>query len=387
MFSDENGLLADLNGKDTWNGFTISYTENNIDYYISSYLAERITLFSSAHFQVMLPFLIILAVSAVGIIFCLLFRYIAQRKMYGAAYLKRKHSRAGTVRKPFSAYIIVRWLVMLVTWFIVFYGAHLFGTWYHNIAVPILSCGLDNQDQFVAGACYYLANLDLLFTKPVGEILMYALTVIGSVIVLGRMLCGFFCPFGLLQDIVHSIRCSLRIEGLQFNEKSYAKMVPVKWTFVILMIGLCFAGGKFCDICPARTFSPAFAGFKTSLYISGFLMVIVLVGSFFKRRFWCTICPLGFLIGALHKIALFQVTKESECCTGCGACYEACPMGIKSVYTSRGKKRITDWDCIFCGECVRSCPESGALSISFCGIKIYKSSRKNVIRAYRKAGK
>ncbi len=382
--TDENGVLTELSARDAWNGFTISYTENNQDFYILTYCVERNTLFTLRHLQAMTPFIIILAVSFAGIALCLFVRRIVERRVYGKEYAARKKAGFGGIRHSFSVFMLVRWCTMLLTWGLVFYGGHLFGKWFDEITFPILACGLENENQFVSGSCYYLANLDLLLGRSIGEILSYFATLAVSVVVLGRIICGFLCPMGLLQDVFHEIRQKLHIEGIAFNEKMYDYMKPVKWTFVILMIGLCFAGGKFCDICPAQTLSPAFSGFKVSLYVSGFIMIGVVIGSFFKRRFWCTVCPLGFVLGLFHKLSLFQLHKECEACTACAACYEACPMGIKTIYTEREKAKVTECDCIMCGECVRCCPENSALSITFCGMKIYTSSRKKLMRHYGK---
>ena len=385
LMTDEDGILHALSARDAWNGFTISYSENNQDFYILSYCVEHNSLFTLRHLQAMTPFIIILAISFVGIGFCLLVRYSLERRVYGKAYTARKRAGVRGMRNSFSAFMLIRWCTMLVTWILVFYGGHMFGTWFDQVTFPILSCGLENESQFISGGCYYLANLDLLFGKSMGEIIAYFAGLIISVLILGRIICGFLCPMGLLQDVVHEIRQKLHIEGIAFNDKMYNYMRPIKWTFVILMIGLCFAGGKFCDICPAQTLSPAFSGFKVSLYASGFIMIAVVIGSFFKRRFWCTVCPLGFILGLFHKISLFQVRKECQACTACGACYEACPMGIKTIYTEREKAKVTDYDCIMCGECVRRCPENNALSITFCGRKIYTSSRRKLIKQYAKA--
>jgi polyferredoxin len=151
---------------------------------------------------------------------------------------------------------------------------------------------------------------------------------------------------------------------------------------ILLMFGLVFAGGEFCSFCPAIVISPVLAGMKVSIYLSGFMMVIVLVGSFFKRRFWCNICPLGYLIGLAHRISPFRVKKDTVSCTECGACYEACPMGIKMIYTEREKADVTDINCIMCGECVRSCPEDNALALAFAGKKFYMSSRAGVMSGF-----
>ena len=228
----------------------------------------------------------------------------------------------------------------------------------------------------------------LLFTKSIGEvcrdkdILLFVGSTLGFTILLGRALCGFLCPMGLIQDLMDKLRRKTRIEGIAPNEKLYKALTPIKWCLVFIFLGLCFVGGNFCNFCPAVAVSPILAGMSASLYVSGFLMVFVLIGGFFKRRLFCTVCPLGFLVGLLHKISLFRIKKDCTACTECGACYEACPMGIKTIYTEREKTDVTDVNCILCGECVRRCPENNALSVTFAGLPIYKASRQQVMSGY-----
>ena len=106
------------------------------------------------------------------------------------------------------------------------------------------------------------------------------------------------------------------------TEKMNRYLVPLKWLMVFLFLGLALVGSSFCNICPAITVSPVLGGMQVSIFLSGFMMIIALVGSFFKRRFWCNICPVGFLLGLAHKVSPFRVTKDVTACTECGACYD-----------------------------------------------------------------
>jgi polyferredoxin len=114
--------------------------------------------------------------------------------------------------------------------------------------------------------------------------------------------------------------------------------------------------------------------------MSGLIGIPIVALSFLKKRFWCNICPLGLLIGLFHRISLFRLRKDCQACTECGACYEACPMGIKSIYTERVKTDITTHDCILCGECVNKCPENNALALGILNFKFYKASRVNFFK-------
>ena len=62
-------------------------------------------------------------------------------------------------------------------------------------------------------------------------------------------------------------------------------------------------------------------------------------------------------------------------------------MGIRSVFTLREGKNeraidVTTADCIFCGECIRRCPEDGALFMSLAGVRVYQASRIQFMKDY-----
>ena len=111
-------------------------------------------------------------------------------------------------------------------------------------------------------------------------------------------------------------------------------------------------------------------------------VVPLLAGSFFIKRFWCLMCPMGYLLGVFYKFNLFKLKKDCTSCTECGACYNACPMRIKSIYTERENVNVQTVDCLMCGECIDKCPEDNALAMTFCGKAVYKSSRKTFMSKF-----
>ena len=336
------------------------------------------------------PVLIILLLAVIGIVLCLWLRrrIVRNDPVMGRFAAERTSLKpGGTVRgqRKFG-FMTMRWLIMVVSFFALIYGVKWLGQGFGNIELPIFACPI-NQDQLIDSSCYTLAHLNSLVGMSWSEIGIFLGSLLLSIVVLGRFICGFLCPMGLIQDLTHETRQGLKIEGLSLNEKLYSRLKPIKWTLLLLFLGLSFVGGNFCNICPAITVSPALAGFKVSLFLSGFFMIVVIIGSFFKRRFFCNICPLGYLIGLGHRISLFRIKKDGQACTECGACYEACPMGIKTIYTEREKSDVTTADCIMCGECIDKCPENKALAMSFGGVKFYKSSRKTFMSGHKKTEK
>ena len=91
-------------------------------------------------------------------------------------------------------------------------------------------------------------------------------------------------------------------------------------------------------------------------------------------------------MGLFKRFNLFKLKKDCTSCTECGACYHACPMRIKSIYTEREKENVQTVDCMMCGECIHKCPEDQALSMTFCGRTIYRSSRKTFMSKFSAKG-
>ena len=334
------------------------------------------------YLKTLAPLFIIIGLSAAGIIMIIWLRkrMLKKDKTY-SRFAGREKSGKAPKQKPVP-FMIIRWTVMIGFGFMMIWGGLIFRLRMSSVSIPILSCPW-NTEQMTESSCYYLSHLDELFDLPIKSILLFFGSTLLFIILLGRAICGFLCPMGLIQDIMDKIRRKTKTEGISANEKLYSALTPIKWAMLLIFVGLCFIGGNFCNFCPAVATSPILAGMSTSLYVSGFFMIFVLIGGFFKRRLFCNICPLGYFIGLFHRFSLFRIKKDCTACTECGACYEACPMGIKQIYTERGKANVTDANCIMCGECIKCCPEDKALSLTCAGLKLYTSSRKDIMSGYK----
>ena len=386
--TDENGNISDLILNDVRNGLTFTYVPNEHTTYILNYQVEADTIFTVRWLSAMLPFIIIILISVVCIAFDVFLRkllYKKEKMPVGKTSITSKDMRK---RRFVPGFETVRWIIMILSFALLIFGSRLTGVVFSNVQLPTFACPY-NLDQLTSSGCYYLSHLDVLFAEGWQEILAFFGTFIVCAVLLGRVLCGFICPLGFVQDVAHQARQALHIEGVSFNERMYAVLRLVKWIMLVIFLGIGFIGGNFCDFCPAAAISPALAGFKLSLGLGGFFLIVVIVSGFFKRRSFCNICPLGYILGLTRKASLFKLKKDAVACTECGACYEACPMGIKSIFTVReGKKGelrkidVTTPDCIMCGECVRRCPENNALAITFCGKKVYNADRMKFMKQY-----
>lgn len=193
-------------------------------------------------------------------------------------------------------------------------------------------------------------------------------------IIFGRIFCGFLCPLGLLFDIVWKVTELLHLPKLRRDEK---------FMRIINIINKVFLGFFICGILSLIAIlifsSGTLSGVKIPVFVPFAAAAGMIILNAFARRFFCNVCPIGSFIGLFERFSIVKLEKECEECLMCGACYEACPMRIKEIYTEFKNKNVSGSKCIYCGECIKKCPADNALSVILCGRKIYSSSEKDFI--------
>ncbi len=200
-----------------------------------------------------------------------------------------------------------------------------------------------------------------------GILLLYA-------IAFGRMICGWACPFGLIQELVYKIKTPKLKKSPVTRLLSYLKYVILVFFVIIVPVVYAFRDTPlpaFCKyICPAGTIEGGLLLLSNKVNESYFsmlgpiftwkftLMISIILGCVFVFRLFCRfLCPLGALYGLFNRISIFGITVEESKCTQCGLCLGKCKMDIRHV---------GDAECIGCGECADVCPTR---AIHFKGFK------------------
>ena len=175
-------------------------------------------------------------------------------------------------------------------------------------------------------------------------------------IFLGRIICGFLCPFGLLQELLYKIPSKKLKKSPWTRKLSLLKYIILALFVVLLPLTLYIPG--FCKfICPAGTLEggiPLLLKNEPLRQMAGFLFqwkVLLLLSIplscvFIFRSFCRFLCPLGAFYGLFHRFALLGMKLDEKKCNHCGACLRHCKMDVK---------KVGDAECIQCGECIQSC--------------------------------
>lgn len=241
-----------------------------------------------------------------------------------------------------------------------------------NFCTPGLNC---YSCPGAVGACpmgalqnaLYSANKNTLYYMA-GIIILYGL-------ILGRWICGWLCPFGLVQDLLHKIKVPKLKKNRFTRVLSHFKYVVLVFFGIILPLMYAmrdFPLPGFCKyICPAGTLGGAIGllispenagmfGMLGPLFTWKFaLLVSFVVLAIFVYRVFCRfVCPLGALYSLFNKFCLLGIKLEKSKCIDCGICISTCKMDIKHV---------GDRECIHCGDCIPYCPTK---AISWKGSKI-----------------
>lgn len=234
---------------------------------------------------------------------------------------------------------------------------------------PVLSCHSCALAWFACpvGVYVHYSGYHLFPFLAVGTVLLVGVLV-------GRLLCGWVCPFGFLLDMLYKVP-SPKFDLPRWT--GYLKYIMLALTVVLLPFLLGEATMySFCRICPASALQvtlpniglQGFSGTTLATAVKlGFLVLVLVLAVFSSRSFCKALCPIGALLAPLNYISFWAIrmpaTRQGRCtigpppCTGCKRCDQICPSdGQPFSRISRGIPPNRTADCVVCHDCQQACP-------------------------------
>ena len=191
-------------------------------------------------------------------------------------------------------------------------------------------------------------------------------------VLLGRFICGFLCPFGWFQELLHKIP-TRKLSTKRLKPLTYIKYAVLLLAVVLLPALITNDVGMgdpfFCKyLCPQGVLEGAIplaavnSGIRSALGVLfswklGILITVVVLSVLFYRPFCKWLCPLGAFYALVNRVSLFGMKVDKHKCVSCGKCAKACKMDVDVT------KNPDHTECIRCGMCIRACPTK---AVSFC---------------------
>ena len=217
------------------------------------------------------------------------------------------------------------------------------------------------------------------------------IALVALTLLFGRIYCSVICPLGVMQDVVS---CGSRLRKKKKYRFSYSPALTwLRYVMLGLFVGALAVG---IAVIPAllapysaygriaqNLFAPlygwgnnllaylaeradSYAFYEKEVWlrslptfaVAAVTFVALVILAWRNGRTYCnTVCPVGTVLGALSKYALFRPTIETAKCNACGLCARSCKASCID-----SKNHAIDYTrCVACMDCLDAC-KHGAIS-------------------------
>ncbi len=219
--------------------------------------------------------------------------------------------------------------------------------------VLIFGVALGATPNPMEGAVKVFKALGGLEAEPLRKAGLLALFLVMG-IVGNKLICGWGCQFGALQDVIHNLSPLKKLKRWQarFWLANTIRIV-ILIVFVELLYGLVFARGNFVLYHQVNLFKL----FNWDLAPVGLIALpVILVLSLVVYRPYCQfICLFGLVGWAVENLSIYKVRVSEDLCIHCDKCVRACPTQAMLARMHGARKSFLP-DCWACGKCVEVCP-------------------------------
>ncbi|MFH1278082.1 MAG: 4Fe-4S dicluster domain-containing protein [Candidatus Eisenbacteria bacterium] len=237
--------------------------------------------------------------------------------------------------------------------------------------------------------------------RGVAGLSLLALVTVAVTFLLGRVFCGWFCPFGTLHNMVSWMRA--RKDRRRLGSDAFSRWQRGKYYILFGLIALSLLGGHWIGVfdpfalfyrsvatglLPAAQYAvegsstavyeadphigafhftsitePVYRFFRDTVFVvkrtvftgNTLLFLIFLAAVLLnlrRTRFWCRyVCPLGAFLGLVARRSPLRLQAGEGECGGCGLCSLSCPAAAQP-------DKPGEWlptECYGCWNCVAAC--------------------------------
>lgn len=258
------------------------------------------------------------------------------------------------VLHPFRRATQIFGLLITNLYVAVIYQQQIYTGMFKSVCLPFLYCHSCPTGAFACplGVMQHYSAIHRFPFFLVGHLMIVGLLV-------GRMVCGWVCPVGLLQDVTYRIKTPKIAIPRFFSVIPYIMLIVLvvllpyitteHWFSKLCPVGTVVAGIPWVTWNPINPSTGAPTIDPGSVGILFAIKILILIGALWfiivaKRPFCRYICPMGLCWSFFNKVSIMKMEVD-EGCTKCDACRSKCPKGIK-IYEDPNSK-----NCIRCLEC------------------------------------
>jgi len=161
--------------------------------------------------------------------------------------------------------------------------------------------------------------------------------------------CGWLCPFGALQELLHQLAQRLGVPEYRFPDVVHERLTALKYVIFVALFGLSLQSiGYAARAAEVEPFKTAIVmHFNREGIFLWYALALVLI-AVFNRKFFCKyLCPLGAALAIPAPLRIFDwLRRRKECGRPCQICARQC-----EVQAIRPTGEINPNECHYCLDC------------------------------------
>jgi hypothetical protein len=161
--------------------------------------------------------------------------------------------------------------------------------------------------------------------------------------------CGWLCPFGALQELLHQLVQRLGIPEYRFPSVVHERLTALKYVIFVALFGLSLQSigyaAKAAEVEPFKT--AIVLHFNRAGVFFWYAAGLLLIGLFIRKFFCKYLCPLGAALAIPAPLRIFDwLRRRKECGRPCQICAIQC-----EVQAIRPTGEINPNECHYCLDC------------------------------------